>query len=305
MENPEQAQDRLSHIRTVEPILSALRTISLGSWQEALGQRDAVQTYARHLTEILALLIPDLSRAKSTERQLLIPYLPYAKSTERPGKSSPCRVALLVIGSERGLVGAFNTAIVEHAQQYAASLETDDLQVSWMALGSRPQNLIQQPLDWSGELSIARLPSPTLAFDLTQNWLERYERRELDRVDVVHNAYRGTTKYEPTVTQVIPPELPSTDGASPNTWPPPIIETDSLSLYAHVIQQWAAITLYRLLLDSAAAEHSTRYQMMESASQNAEELIEELTLAVQAARRRQITREMQDLAAGAGLIGPS
>ncbi len=62
--------------------------------------------------------------------------------------------------------------------------------------------------------------------------------------------------------------------------------------------------LYGLLLDSAAAEHSTRYQLMESATQNAERLISELTRVVQTGRQKEITQEMQELAAGAGLIGP-
>jgi len=292
MENLEQAQERLSHVRTVEPIVGALRTISLGSWQEALSQRETVRTYARRLTEILALLIP---------------HLPLSKSAGRREEPSLRRVALLVIGSERGLVGAFNAAVVERARRRAAHLSPDDVHISWMALGSRPRHLIAasgdpQQLDWSRELPIARPPSPTLAFDLTQSWLERYEKRELDQVDVIHNAYQGTAQYTPTVTRVIPPELPPAERAPTDTWPPPIIETDPLSLGAQVIQQWTAITLYRLLLDSAAAEHSTRYQMMESAAHNAEELIEEFTLAIRAARRHRITREMQELAVGAGLI---
>jgi F-type H+-transporting ATPase subunit gamma len=58
------------------------------------------------------------------------------------------------------------------------------------------------------------------------------------------------------------------------------------------------------LIDSATAEHSARYQIMENATQNAQRLIEELTLAVQNARKQAITQEMQELAAGAGLISP-
>ncbi|MDY7039779.1 MAG: F0F1 ATP synthase subunit gamma, partial [Chloroflexota bacterium] len=61
--------------------------------------------------------------------------------------------------------------------------------------------------------------------------------------------------------------------------------------------------LYTLLLESAAAEHSARFQLLEGATQNAKQIIAELTLAIQAARQQAITREMQELAAGAGLVG--
>jgi F-type H+-transporting ATPase subunit gamma len=291
MEELERAQARLDHIRTVEPILSALRTISLGSWRATLKQRTGVQRYGERLAAILPLLVP---------------YLPIGRRARR--ETSPTsRVVALVIGSERGLCGRFNMAVVERAERYLIEQETVGVQVELMALGTRVCRIFQrhkQPLAWSGALSIAVLPPFHLAFDLTRRWLVRYEERELDAVDLVYNAYHGTGHYEPTVVRLIPPQLPP-DG--PNSlsepWPPPIIETDPLSLYAHVVGQWAAVSLYGLLLDSAAAEHATRYQIMESATQNANRLIEELTLAVRAARRHAITREMQELAAGAGLIG--
>jgi F-type H+-transporting ATPase subunit gamma len=93
------------------------------------------------------------------------------------------------------------------------------------------------------------------------------------------------------------------DRVGPTTgWPPPIVDTDPLSLYATVIQQWTAVQLYNVLLNSSAAEHSTRFQLMESATQNADQLIEELTLVIQTARRQEITEEMAELATGAGLL---
>jgi F-type H+-transporting ATPase subunit gamma len=64
-----------------------------------------------------------------------------------------------------------------------------------------------------------------------------------------------------------------------------------------------AARFHEVLIVSAAAEHSTRYQLMDGAAQNAERIIDELTLAIHAARQQAITREMQELAAGAGLIG--
>jgi F-type H+-transporting ATPase subunit gamma len=68
------------------------------------------------------------------------------------------------------------------------------------------------------------------------------------------------------------------------------------------VEQVSVMALYALLLDSAAAEHATRYQLMEGAKQNAGRLIEDLTSELQAMRRQAITQEMQELAAGAGLV---
>jgi F-type H+-transporting ATPase subunit gamma len=293
MEELERAQDRLDHIRTVEPILGALRTISLGSWQATLKRKTNVQRYGKQLTAILPLLVPHLSASRRAGRETDLP---------------PNRVVALVVGSERGLCGQFNVAVVERAEQYLAKQGAIGLQVELMALGTRVLRILQRrqrPLAWSDALSVTGLPSYRLAFDLTRHWLERYEQRDLDAVDLVYNAYRGMGQYDTTVVRLIPPQLPPEgQNSSSEPWPPPIVETDPLGLYARVVEQWAAVSLYGLLLDSAAAEHSTRYQLMESATQSAERLIEELTLVIQAARRHAITQEMQELVTGAGLAGP-
>ncbi len=141
----------------------------------------------------------------------------------------------------------------------------------------------------------------SLAYELTQQWLRRFEREDLDAVDLVYNAYRGPGDYQPQVERLIPPEIPEGRGATqlPEYT---IVETDPLSLYTRVIEQWTAIRLYTLLLDAAAAEHAARYQLMEGAADNAERLMEELTQDLQRLRRQAITQELQGLAVGAGLL---
>jgi len=304
MEDLERAESRLDNIRTVEPILGALRTISLGSWKAALKRMAAVEGYAGHLAALLFTIAPHLPAPRRSRRLL--------RRTGHDGTSTPERVVILVVGSERGLCGRFNAAVIERAERHLAEQETAGARVELISLGTQIRRILQRrqrPPDWSGPLSVAALPAYPLAFDLTRRWLERYEEHELDAFDVAHNAYRGAARYEPTVTRLIPPNAVAAQShhggiAHPGEpWPPPIIETDPLSLYARAVEQWAAVSLYRQLLDSACAEHSVRYQLMEAASQNAGRLIDELTLVIQTARQQEITSEMQDLAAGAGLIG--
>jgi F-type H+-transporting ATPase subunit gamma len=261
--------------------------------------------------------------------------------------SGPARIEALVIGSERGLCGRFNVAVADEAERYLSRHTARGLDIRLRTLGSRAQRVLHRrgyESTQAGALSVAALPSFSLAFELARAWLTAYERRELDAVDLIYNRYRGTGAFEPTVARLIPPRISTDDASStrgrdtsrppdgddlsgypPQTgvqpyhsgrmpdpaareqrtepWPPPIIETDPLSLYATVVDQWAAVQLYEVLLDAAAAEHSTRFQLMESATQNTDRLIDELTLTIQTARRQEITQEMAELAAGSGLIG--
>jgi F-type H+-transporting ATPase subunit gamma len=216
------------------------------------------------------------------------------------------QAVILVVGSERGLCGRFNAAAVERAEACAADQAEAGDSVELAGLGTRVCRLLQRrghELAWSGSLSITALPSVDLAFDLTRGWLARYEAHQLDALDVIHNVYRGPGRYEPSATRLIPPQLPAGTIAGPGQVPHLIVETDPLSLYVRVIEQWAAVSLYGLLLDSAAAEHAARYALMEAAAQNTEQLITELTLAIQTARQQAITREMQELAVGGGMVG--
>jgi len=332
MEELERVQARLDNISTVEPILGALRTISLGSWQAAQKQQAAVQGYAGRLLALLPSLLPHLPdrwgkagrRSAAMQRYAgrllarapaLWRYVPARWLVTAP--AAPARLAVLVVGSERGLCGRFNAAIAEFAGQYLDKQARAGVQFELLALGSRVCRLLEsqeRPLVWSGQLSATTLPSSRLAFDLTRRWLPRYEAQELDAVDLLYNTYQGAGRYEPTAVRLIPPTLPQRGtapsgvtgrgGESPGEpWPPPIVETDPLSLWTRIIEQWAVTNLYGRLLESAAAEHSARYQLMEAAAQNTGRLIEELTLEVQTARRHAITQEMQELAAGAGLVG--
>lgn len=320
----ERAQARLENIRSVQPILSALHTISLGSWQAALNQRGRVQGYAERLEALLPLVMfhlpsrPTINRRakawpdgqgakgdKSPSGSLLQQASHYEPGDSSPGKNA--KVIALVIGSERGLCGRFNAAVVEQAEAYLAERETD---VELMALGNRVRRMLERHghrLAWSGALSITALPSFELARALSSRWLARYEAHELDAVDLIYNAYRGLGSYEPTVTRLIPPapplSPPQAGGMKGREEIPIIVETDPLSLYTRAIAQLTATRLYELLLESASAEHSARYELMGAATQNTDRLITELTLAIQTARQQAITQEMQELAAGAGMTG--
>lgn len=289
MEDLERVQERLGNIRAVEPILGALRTISLGSWRAALRHLGGARRYSERLLGLLPLLLPALPAPPPARRQ-------------RP-RAEPARNVVLVVGSERGLCGRFNEVVVELALEELAARPAETLEL--LALGSRAVRLLGQhgwrPA-WSAPLSVTALPPPSLAFDLARRWLARYEAHEVDTVDVIYNHYRGPGLLAPQVARLIPPRLEVRREAEA-AWPPLIVETDPLRLYAQVVSQWAAVRFYSLLLESAAAEQSTRYQLMDGATRNAERLIEEMTMAVQAARRQAITRETQELAVGAGLVG--
>ncbi len=295
MTDLDNARARLSNIQTVEPILGALRTISLGSWQTVITQQRRVHLYEQRLLAMLPTLLPLLAHQRRTAEQQ-----PHEPQSAR-------RTVLLAIGTERGLCGPFNVAILQRIQQYLAERGDSSAEVELVVLGGRLARMCRRaghrPARQSA-LSVTSLPPFLTAFQLAADWLADYEAYRLESVDVIYNAYERMGAYRTTVDRLLPFRLDDTDLEELAPWPTPQVDTDPNSLYARVVEQLCALHLFRLLLSSAAAEHSVRYQLMESATQNADRLIEELTMSIQSARRQAITREMQELAAGARLIGP-
>ena len=291
MESNERVQTRLKNIRSVQPILSALRTISLGSWQTALKQKTVAEDYQHHLHQMLPTVLPEL--------HLTLPAPP-------PMEPAQAGVhVLLIIGSERGLCGRFNLGVVEHAAANLAAGETEGDYGHVISIGSRLQRVLQrQSIPVTRSIPFPRQAGQVaeLAHQLAHTWLAQYEAYQLDRVDVIYNTYQGLGRFTPTGIRLIPP------GTHPINQTPsgdflPIIETDPRQLAQRIISQLIAVHLTMTLQESAAAEHAMRFQLMESATQNIDRLIEELTMEVQAARRQSITAEMQALVAGAGMLG--
>jgi F-type H+-transporting ATPase subunit gamma len=211
---------------------------------------------------------------------------------------------LIVIGSERGLCGAFNSSLVRYVEGELDRFAEDGLEVELHALGARVTRALERAdlvVSSSRALPMAALPSSELATSLMLGWLAQYEAREIDAVYVIYHAYRNSVQYEPTTLRLVPPPVLIT-GRTAMVRSDPYVDTDATGLFVRAVVLWSTSELYRILLDSAASEHSARYQLMEGATRNSERLIDELTLALQAARQQAITSEMQELAAGAGLL---
>jgi ATP synthase F1 gamma subunit len=290
----------------------------------ARNRRSGLGAYTQQLLALLPFVLPHIVRQR---RKLRL--------RRQNKRADDGHIVALVIGSERGLCGRYNKTILETLATYMVSSDEDvrrhglavaagttgqalegqtaggHQQIDLVAFGSRLiQELTRAGYDLADaqRLSITALPTYDHARAVVSDWIDRYEAYELDGVDVVYNADQGAGTYATTVTRLIPLALPETglqSGFGSQAEAPVIVETDPLQLYRHIIDQWTSIALYRLLLEAASTEHAARYQLMESATQNADRLIDQLTLTVQSARRQAITREMQELAMGAGLLETS
>jgi len=287
-ETIERVQARLQNISIVKPLLEALKTISLGSWQTALRFSRTSEEYRTRLEQLMLQVVPRLSTNNP---------LPQIET------QLPARI-LVVIGSERGLCGNFNKTLAQYTASYMTELshltEKVELHVFGNALGRACRHEFQDRWTFIQHTMPGVAPSK-MAGELNNQWLDGYDLGKIDQVEIIYNQSIRAGRHKTVRIKQLPPTLPEMDFREP-PWPDAILDTSSSVLFLELLRQLLALDLYRVFLSSAIAEHSERYQLMEQATKNANDLIEELTQDVQAARRQTITNEMEELAAGAGLL---
>ncbi|MCB2202740.1 F0F1 ATP synthase subunit gamma [bacterium] len=290
----EKVVSRLKNIKAIEPLLGALRTISMGTWQTAQHKLRQMREYESHYDKVLAQILPRLD----------------ADDINRSGKQStttPSADAVIVIlGTERGLCGKFNEDLEKKALAWIAEQDISSHQ-TWVIGKRMARTLTRSGVPYAKQLSLTNgdLPTYRQSYLMTQGWISQFEAFEFNQFFILY--FKPGLGEGPTfaVDQLLPytKEHQSAEQSTPETdWPPPIIETDPQGIYHQLIQHYLASHFYQILLESAVAENLFRFRMMEDAKQNAEDIITELNREVNAERRRKITQEMQELAVGAGLI---
>ncbi len=291
----EQVRSRLANVEAIQPLLSALRTMSMGAWQVALKKIEHLEEYEKKYDRILFEVLPFINRDVKIG----------ASNAHTPNEFAES--IFLVIGTERGLCGKFNIQLVEKTISHINNSGASSYQI-W-ALGSKLIREFERKgvkLSWEMALPGSGLVSYQQSYELTQSWLAKFENYNFNRLTIIFNQTNPREGFQLTTINLLPYEI-NRDNLNKNTeqkdnWPPVIIETDPAGIYQQIIQHFVAIRFYKTLLKSLAAEHSARYYLMEEANDNASEIVGELIQSINAERKRKITQEMQELAVGSGLL---
>jgi len=280
-QGPEELKYRLENIKAIQPMLEALRTISLSNWKYSLKKLELARKYLNSVVEIYNGLIAHDTEGGPKNSKLI---------DENP--------LVLAIGSNRGLCGNFNRDIADKLNQMI-QVNPDGYHVAVM--GERLQKIIVRK-----KITIHQeLPLPN-ATDLTPIYASTLINQictacSADNIKILFNTYRGTGKYLTILSPVFPNEFIKSSLNEKNL-EDFIFDTSVKEMISALHQDLFELSIYFALQLSSAAEHSTRFQLMENASKNADNLSDELFLEVQALRRQKITEEMQELAVGAGLL---
>ena len=272
---------RVSSVQNIQQITKAMKMVSAARLRRAQEAALAARPYAEKLEAILQNLA-----AQSGEGSH--PFL-----TPRPETAT----TLVLITSDRGLCGGFNSSLVRAAEAFLK--DHTDRNVRLVLIGRRGYDHFKRrdvPIDEEHVNLFGRL-SADLAHDIGRRAGDRFRAGETDSLYVLYARFRSALVQVPTIDKILPiaPAEPQAETTTPTL--DYLYEPTPAELVANLLERYVDMLLYRAMLESVASEHGARMTAMDNATNNAVEMIDRLTLDMNRARQAGITRELLEIVA--------
>lgn len=283
-------------IRSVTNTRKITRTMELVSTSKLKRAQDRVVA-ARPYAEALQQVIADLVTPELASR------FPLLRRPPSPAKGGPSRAVILLITSNRGLAGGFNSNLIKEARRRVEALEAEGYAVEIVAVGKKGAGFFRylgRTLR-ADRSDIGDKPTAEHATSLVEELTQDYADGKIGVVELVQSRFLSVLNTPPTAVRILPIEAPSSRGAGVR--PDYILSPDPETLLEQVLPLYVRNMVYRGLVETVAAEHSARRTAMKNATDNAGELIEKLRRTYNRQRQAQITQEIAELVGGAAALG--
>ncbi len=290
MANLKEVRIRIASVSSTQQITKAMKMVSAAKLKRATNAIIQLRPYANKLKEILANLSASLEDGVSVYTQ------------EREVKN----VLLIVVTSNRGLAGAFNTNAIKTAnnliaEKYDSYHKSGNLHI--IAIGKKAQdyyekrnyNVIGNNNELYSNLNFENVTA------ITESVMDAFVKGQYDKVEVVYNQFKNAAMQILTVEQLLPvPKAERSEKQVSNT--DYILEPSKEEIVEQLIPKNIKIQLYKAVLDSHASEHGARMTAMDKATDNAGDLLKKLKLAYNQARQAAITTELSEIVSGAAAL---
>ena len=305
MSSLREIKDRIGSVRGTLKITSAMKLVASAKLRKAQRTIESLLPYEKELDSILASLLSgstsgltDLRCAHPSQPDGWAP--PVHEATGGHGSSDQStagqRSAIIVISSNSSLCGGFNSNAIKKALE---TIKDSEGGVEVFAVGRKAADAMKkagyvQDADYS---DIIGHPEYEKSAELAHSLMERYQSGEFDRIVLVYNHFVNGATQAPVAQTYLPfsYEPDSVPGEMPEDL---IIEPDREEILKTLLPQVITLKFHTAILDSAAAEHAARTMAMQTATDNAEDLLSELTLEYNKGRQQKITAEILDLLGG-------
>ncbi|HET7816601.1 MAG TPA: F0F1 ATP synthase subunit gamma [Sphingomicrobium sp.] len=283
---------RIGSVKSTQKITKALNMVAASKLRRAQQNATAGRPYSERMADVVGSLAAKVARTPQSPKLLA-------------GTGKDDTHLIVVVTSDRGLAGAFNSNIVRAVRRKADELGAQGKMVLFYIVGrkGRPvlQRLYPKAIVAQFDTMQMKAPSYAVALDIAKDVIDRFS---TDGVDVVHLAYanfRSTLVQEPVVQQIIPvqPGEGQDNEARPASLAAVEYEPDEEEILAALLPRNIAVQIYRALLENQAGFYGSQMTAMDNATRNAGDMINRLTIQYNRSRQAAITTELVEIISGA------
>ncbi len=277
---------RISSVKSTQQITRAMKMVAAAKLRRAQDAATQARPYADKLREQLASVAARVVD-KSSNPLLAV-------------RDEEKTVDLIIVTSDRGLCGGYNANLLRRAEEFLA--EKAGAAVRLTVIGGKGASYFKKRgvAKHEEHTGLVGGPGHALAAQLGLRVSREYAAGETDAVYVLYSKFQSAMAQVPTVEKLLPvTEGAAVDGAPADNLADYIYEPDPASLLGRLLTQYINTLIYRAFLEATASEHAARMTAMDSATSNAADMMDRLTLAMNRARQAAITTELMEIVSGA------
>ncbi|HOJ51545.1 MAG TPA: ATP synthase F1 subunit gamma [Syntrophales bacterium] len=275
---------KITAVGKTKQITRAMNMVAAAKFKVAQARMDNFRPYAGKFMEVLNSLA------------LRVDVQAHPLLAVRP----PQRVWVILMTSDRGLCGGFNTNVIKAAERFISLKMSQGQDVSLIPIGRKGRDyfrkkakIIHERVDCMAKFDIK------LAIDISHDVILPFIRGEYDELYLVYNEFRNVASQRPALVRLFPlPAVGSEEAVEPEQRIEYLYEPSSDILLDRLLGMYVRVLLFRALLETSAGENGARMAAMDNATKNCDELIESLTLKFNKARQAAITAELMDIVGG-------
>ena len=279
---------RIASVKATQKITKAMQMVAVSKLRRAQIAVEAARPYAEQVESVLTNLAGGATDGQGP--RLLV------------GSGSNQTHLLLVCTAERGLCGAFNTAIVRLAREKANSLAAEGKTVRIICVGKKGYDQLRRTHEKQILEMIDLRAVRTIAYETAKPIAEKvialFDKAEFDVCTLFYSRFKSVITQIPTAQQLIPPEL----GAKDESTPVYDYEPDEAEILAQLLPRAVTVRIYRALLENAASFFGAQMSAMDNATRNAGEMAKKYTLRYNRTRQAMITKELIEIISGAEAV---
>jgi len=273
---------RIRSVKNTQQITRAMKMVSAAKLRRAQDRVIAARPYRGLLRKVLANVASALAGDEKAGQHPLL--------AQRPEE----HILLLLVTSDKGLAGAFNSNLIKGAQRFVS--EHPGAAITLELVGRKGRDFFRKRGAMiSGEhTNLAAKPAYADMASIAARAMEMFRNEEIDAVYIIYNEFRSVVSQKLTMARVLPAEMPRE--TAPVEY---LFEQPPAEMLSELLPKYVSMEFFQALLESAASEHAARMTAMESATSNASEMIDKLTLYMNRVRQASITKEIIEVVSGA------